>query len=165
MSRRLAECAVAVGVLVEMTAARLDAVLAIEDAAHAVPWSRGNFVDSLAGRCLAQCLLDECGAMLGYFVAMPGMTEVHLLNLSVAPSAQHRGHARTLLDALVAYCRRAAATQLWLEVREGNARARRLYQRYGFIEVGRRRNYYPAAPGGRREDAIAMSLHLGGTEP
>jgi ribosomal-protein-alanine N-acetyltransferase len=48
---------------------------------------------------------------------------------------------------------------LWLEVRASNERARRLYARRGFAEVGLRRGYYPAAQG-RREDAVVMSLEV-----
>ena len=46
----------------------------------------------------------------------------------------------------------------WLEVRASNARARSLYARRGFNEVGLRRGYYPAAQG-QREDAVVMSLN------
>jgi ribosomal-protein-alanine N-acetyltransferase len=47
--------------------------------------------------------------------------------------------------------------QLWLEVRLGNERAREVYRRYGFAEVGKRRAYYPVQQG-PREDAVLMSL-------
>jgi [ribosomal protein S18]-alanine N-acetyltransferase len=43
-------------------------------------------------------------------------------------------------------------------VRQGNARAQALYRRYGFAEVGLRKNYYPAP--GQREDAVVMSLNV-----
>jgi ribosomal-protein-alanine N-acetyltransferase len=46
-----------------------------------------------------------------------------------------------------------------LEVRFSNARARQIYERYGFKAVGLRRNYYPLAPF-KREDAVVMSLPL-----
>ena len=49
---------------------------------------------------------------------------------------------------------------LWLEVRASNARARQVYARRGFAEVGLRRGYYPAGKA-QREDAIVMSLPLG----
>ena len=52
---------------------------------------------------------------------------------------------------------------LWLEVRESNERARAVYERYGFVEVGRRRGYYPA-PRFAREDAIVMSLGVSGAD-
>ena len=148
--------------LAPMTMARLGAVMAIEQAAYALPWTRGNFVDSIAGGHLAQCLLDDDGVLLGYCVAMQAAGEVHLLNLTVAPAEPRRGHARFMLDALVTCCRESGATQLWLEVREGNGRARMLYRRYGLAEVGLRKAYYPAAPGSGREDAVVMRLDLDG---
>ena len=149
--------------LAPMTTARLAAVMAIERAAYALPWTRGNFVDSIAGGHLAQCLLDDAGLLLGYCVAMQAAGEAHLLNLTVAPGEQRRGHARFMLDALIARCRQDGATQLWLEVREGNERARELYRRHGFAEVGLRKAYYPALPGSTpsgREDAVVMGLEL-----
>ncbi len=135
----------------------LPAVLEIEQAAYEFPWSRGNFLDSLHAGYLAQMLFDERRELVGYFIAMAGVDEMHLLNLSVAPAMQGRGHARFLLDALLDHCRRNSAAMLWLEVRTSNERARRLYRRYGFSEIGIRRNYYPAAAGSR-EHAIVMSM-------
>jgi ribosomal-protein-alanine N-acetyltransferase len=133
-------------------------VLVIEQAAYEFPWTRGNFIDSLAARYLAEVLVAESGAV-GYFVAMGGLDEMHLLNLTVAPGWQGQGHGRALLDALVGHCRTRGARTLWLEVRESNLRARAIYTRYGFGEVGLRRGYYPA-PHGQREHAVVMSLEV-----
>lgn len=140
-----------------MTVSLLDRVLAVEVRAYAFPWTRGNFIDSLAVGYDAQVLHDARGSLLGYFVAMPGLDEMHLLNITVAPEAQGRGHARFMLDAVVDLCRRHAARQLWLEVRKSNERAQAIYRRYGFAEIGLRRGYYPAAQG-QREDALVMGL-------
>lgn len=147
------------GVLRAMDAAHLDAVMAIEDAAYPFPWSRGNFADSLASGHVARVLLGPTGEMLGYFVAMAGVDEMHLLNITVARELQGRGHARRLLDELFGLCRARRAAMLWLEVREGNAHARAIYRHLGFDVVGVRRRYYPAAFG-RREDAVVMSLNV-----
>ena len=100
--------------------------------------------------------------MLGYFVAMKGVDEVHLLNLTVAPPHQRQGWACVMLDALSLWGRGKGAQWLWLEVRLSNARARLIYERYGFHEVGLRRNYYPAGgdKSAAREDAIVMSFAL-----
>jgi ribosomal-protein-alanine N-acetyltransferase len=151
-------------VLVPMTVAQLEAVLAIEAAAYAFPWSRGNFIDSLAAGYPARVLVDARGALLGYFVAMGGVDEMHLLNITVAPAAQGRGHARVLIDALVGLCRAQPAGELWLEVRASNGHARAMYQHLGFAQVGVRKGYYPA-PFGRREDAIVMSLKIAAAAP
>jgi ribosomal-protein-alanine N-acetyltransferase len=138
----------------------LDRVLAVERAAYSFPWTRGNFIDSLAAGYLAELLVDDRATLVGYYVAMAGVDELHLLNLTVAPAQQRRGHSRTLLDALERRCREKELATLWLEVRASNARARQVYARRGFAEVGLRRGYYPAAKA-QREDAIVMSLALG----
>lgn len=148
-------------ILLPMSALHLDAVLAIEASAYAFPWSRGNFVDSLAAGYDARVLYGDDGQILGYFVAMAGVEEMHLLNITVAPRDWHHGHGRDMLDALVALCRERGAKQLWLEVRESNQRARAIYRRRGFAEQGRRKGYYPDAHG-RREDAVVMSLAIEG---
>ncbi len=138
--------------------ADLDAVLAVERAAYSFPWTRGNFVDSLAIGYLAELLVSDDEGLVGYYVAMPGVDEMHLLNLTVDPHWQGRGLSHLLMDAVDACCDERHATMLWLEVRASNARARSLYARRGFNEVGLRRGYYPAAQG-QREDAVVMSLN------
>ncbi len=147
-------------VMLPMSTAHVDAVMAIEMAAYAFPWSRGNFIDSLAAGYPARVLRGEHGELLGYFVAMGGVDEMHLLNITVAPAAQGRGHARTLIDALTALCREHAARSLWLEVRASNTPAREMYGHLGFTQVGLRKGYYPA-PHAHREDAVVMRLKFG----
>ena len=144
-----------------MVVTDLDTVLAIEAQCYSHPWTRGNFIDSLAAGYLAELRLSAGGECIGYWVAMPGVEEMHLLNLSVAPCHQRQGHAQAMLQDLVQHALVRGDRQLWLEVRIGNTAARTLYRRAGFIESGLRRNYYPAA-GGRREDAVLMSLLLEG---
>jgi ribosomal-protein-alanine N-acetyltransferase len=155
-----------------MTPGDLDAVQAVEAAAYPHPWSRKHFADSLAAGYAAVMLLGEAApgelvhppradgrVLLGYVIAMLGVDEAHLLNITVAPARQGQGWAHCLLDALVLWSRGQRAQWLWLEVRQSNQRARRVYERYGFQQVGLRRAYYPAAPTGR-EDAVVMSLQL-----
>jgi len=141
-----------------LTEDRLDAIVAIEAAAYEHPWTRGNFVDSLHSGYQAQ-MLGANGVVIGYFVAMMGVDEVHLLNITVAPAWQGQGWGRVLLDALALWARGQGAQWLWLEVRASNARAQRIYEHHGYRRVGERKGYYPAGFG-RREDAIVMSLKL-----
>ena len=142
-----------------MGAAHLDAVLAIEQSAYSHPWSRGNFSDSMAAGYQVQCLVGGAD-VLGYFVAMAGYREVHLLNITVAPAHQRQGWARVMLDALAIWSRGQQAEWLWLEVRAGNTRAQQIYEHCGFAPVGLRKGYYPAGQG-QREDAVVMNLRLG----
>lgn len=142
----------------KLTPDRLDALLDIEFSAYSHPWSRGNFTDALASGYECQLLMAG-EQMLGYFVAMLGVDEVHLLNITVAPAFQRQGWARVLLDALALWARGRNAQWLWLEVRASNLRAQHIYETHGFRRVGERKRYYPAAHG-QREDAIVMSLPL-----
>jgi ribosomal-protein-alanine N-acetyltransferase len=140
-----------------MTEERLPQVVAIERRAYGHPWTHGNFADSLRSGYHAQ-LLCAGEEVIGYFVAMRGVDEVHLLNITVEPAFQGQGWGRIMLDALALWSRAQGAQWLWLEVRASNARAQEVYQRHGYRRVGERRNYYPADQG--REDAIVMSFKL-----
>jgi len=143
-----------------MTPGWLDSVLRVERSAYAQPWSERNFTDSLQAGYQAQMLLAGT-ELLGYFVAMKGVDEVHLLNITVAPAFQRQGWAQVLLDALDLWARGQGAQWLWLEVRVSNARARAVYASHGFRHVGTRRNYYPRSDAfPRGEDALVMSLAL-----
>jgi ribosomal-protein-alanine N-acetyltransferase len=141
-----------------MTEARLADVVAAEERAYEHPWTHGNFADSLRSGYQAQVLVAD-DALLGYFVAMKGVDEVHLLNITVVPEHQSQGWGRIMLDAIALWARGQGAQWLWLEVRTSNERAQRIYERQGYRRVGERKGYYPAADG-RREDAIVMSLKL-----
>jgi ribosomal-protein-alanine N-acetyltransferase len=90
---------------------------------------------------------------------MPGVDELHLLNITVVPDFQRCGLGRVLLDRLEWQARQRGLAAIWLEVRASNTRARYLYGARGFVEQGIRRGYYPAA-GSRREDAVVMKLGL-----
>ena len=133
-------------------------VLRTERLAYAHPWSETNFRDALTAGYQAQLIVAD-GVVLGYCIAMLGVDEVHLLNITVAPDYQGQGWARLMLDALVLWARGQSVQWLWLEVRLGNTRAIKVYQERGFSRVGHRKAYYPAH-NGSREDAIVMSLKL-----
>jgi ribosomal-protein-alanine N-acetyltransferase len=155
-----------------VTVADLEAVCEVEKSVYTHPWTRKHFADSLASGYPAVMLLGEAlqgeavhprradgRVLLGYLVAMPGVDEVHLLNITVAPAHQRQGWARFMLDALALWSRSQGAQWLWLEVRASNAPARALYESHGFQQVGVRRGYYPASQF-QREDAVVMSQHL-----
>lgn len=139
-----------------MTEADLDAVLKIEYAAFSHPWTRGIFLDGLTSY---ECwLMFEGSQQVGHGVINVILDEAHLLNITVKPENQGRGLGLRLLEHLMSRARERAAAECFLEVRAGNASAYRLYERYGFNEIGRRRGYYPAADG--REDALVMACTL-----
>jgi [ribosomal protein S18]-alanine N-acetyltransferase len=138
------------------------AVMRIEQDIYAFPWTEGNFIDSMRAGYSVQGLWEHMhgGARLaGYFAWMPGVDEAHLLNLSVSRAWQRQGVGAWLLAQVMAQASAHGAKLLFLEVRPSNTAGRALYAKHGFTEVGRRKNYYPAAGG--REDALVLSHPLG----
>lgn len=141
-----------------MNIADLDRVVAIEAGAYSHPWSRANFIDSLAAGHDARVLLGDDGQIVAYSIVMAGVDELHLLNLTVERGLQRRGIGRRLLRAVIDDARRNRVPAIWLEVRAANVAALALYRDAGFVQTGLRRAYYPGRSG--REDAVLMSLVL-----
>ncbi|HEY7884154.1 MAG TPA: ribosomal protein S18-alanine N-acetyltransferase [Cellvibrionaceae bacterium] len=139
-----------------LTDGHIDAVSVIERKAHTHPWTPSLFNDCLKGR--QHCVLAFAHAQLaGYFVLTCTAGDAELLNITVAPGFQGQGVGKCLLSHMQRLLQPHADT-LYLEVRASNVRAIALYDSLGFVEVGIRPNYYPAAQG--REDAIIYALTL-----
>jgi len=144
--------------LAPLLAPSLNQVLHIEQRAYDHPWKREHFLDALSCGYQAQMLVAH-DTPVGYFVAMQGVGEAHLLNITVAPEHQGRGYARYLLEVLHQWARSVQAQRVWLEVRVSNARAIRLYEAQGYQRVNVRKAYYPGW-GDAREDALVMLYSL-----
>ena len=141
-----------------LTVDDLDAVIAVEQSVYGHPWTVGNFKDALASGYAAQRLLAG-NTLIGYFVAMKVIDEVHLLNITVSLDCRSQGWAKVMLDALALWARAQGCEWLWLEVRESNYRAIHVYRSHGFKQVGLRKDYYPVGRG-QREAALVMSQKL-----
>ena len=139
-----------------MTEADLDAVLKIEYAAFSHPWTRGIYMDAL--KSYEVWLMFEGSQQVGHGVINVIIDEAHLLNITVKPESQGRGLGLVLLEHLMKRAYEINGRECFLELRDSNRSAYRLYERYGFNEIGRRRDYYPAVGG--REDAVVMACTL-----
>ena len=143
-----------------MVVADIDEVYALEQSVFPHPWSRANFVDSLASGYDAWVLREaDEGALAGYFLLMHAVDETHLLDVAVSGGRQGSGLGRYLLDRIAARARAKGMGSILLEVRPSNGRALQVYERYGYTQIGRRKGYYPAHEG-QREDAIVMRFAL-----
>lgn len=142
----------------DLTALDLEAVIAVEQSVYGHPWTVGNFKDALTSGYQAQRLLAG-DTLIGYFVAMKVVDEVHLLNITVSLNHRSQGWGKLMLDALAVWSRGQGCAWLWLEVRESNHRAIQVYRRHGFKQVGLRKDYYPVGRG-LREAALVMSQKL-----
>lgn len=143
-----------------MAEADLDAVSALESEVAAFPWTRGHFADCRKAGYSGWVLRhgQHGGQVAAYAVLMMVLDEGHLLNLGVGESFQRRGLGTRLLEHVMARTRQSGGVSLMLEVRPSNDKALRLYQRFGFVEIGRRKGYYPAHIG--REDALVLRRML-----
>lgn len=141
----------------EMLPDDLDVVVSNEFSAYTYPWTRGIFTDCLREdqECWVGCVGD---LPVGHLVITPGAGEAHLLNVCVQRASQGLGYGRSLTLHALERARSGGADALFLEVRPSNLIASRLYESLGFVEVGLRKNYYPAEKG--REDARVMVLDL-----
>lgn len=139
-----------------MTEADMDTVLKIEFAAYSHPWTRGIFADGL--KSYEIWLMFEGAQQVGHGVINVIIDEAHLLNITVKPESQGRGLGLRLLEHLMTRAYQSNGRECFLEVRSSNQSAYRLYERFGFNEIGRRRDYYPAVGG--REDALVMACTL-----
>jgi ribosomal-protein-alanine acetyltransferase len=156
----LAREALAVSVLWRpLSDADIEAVAALERAAHIAPWTEGNFRDALAAGYGMQVGV-AAGAIVAYGVLLFAPGEAQLLNLTVAPEVRRLGIGRALLGRFLADVLARGAEQCFLEVRVSNLPAIALYTREGFFPVARRIGYYPSTGAGPREDALVMRRAL-----
>lgn len=142
-----------------MSDADLTEVMAIEEQIYPHPWTRGNFLDSLRSGYHCRVLRDDADHLIGYFLIMLLVDEAHLLNLSIRGELHGRGLGRYLLSEIARLAYANLMSSVLLEVRPSNLRALAVYERYGFVCIGHRKHYYPAAAG-QREDAIVMRMSL-----
>lgn len=135
----------------------LDAVYAIEQSAYEFPWAKNIFEQTIKSNKYA-VVMESNQRIVGYGVVSYVVGEAELLNLCIDPTQQGKGQGVALLEHLVDNATESGNKDMYLEVRESNASALHIYEKSGFNEIGRRKNYYPAKTG--REDAVLMALPL-----
>jgi [ribosomal protein S18]-alanine N-acetyltransferase len=139
--------------LVRMRRRHLRSVLRIEGQVYPRPWSLTLYMSELNLRATRRYIVARCaGQVVGYAGALYAADEAHITTIAVDP-AWHRHHIGTRLLIHQAQAARAkGARHLTLEVRMSNVAAQALYQRFGFVAEGVRKNYYAEV----HEDAIVM---------
>lgn len=132
-------------------AADVPEIHAIEVAVFGDPWSARDFHECVAAHVPFFVAVED-GAVTGYVVAHGVAEEGEILNLGVAAAHRRKGAARALVERALAALAARGATAVFLEVRESNLAARRLYEQLGFCQVGRRPRYYRRPT----EDAVLL---------
>ena len=141
------------GVVVREAGAEMAATFAELDAtSFDVPWSADAVRSLLEDRHTRAWVADDAGRVVGGALLRVVAGEGELLRIAVRPEARRNGIGGALLGVVLLAAADACPDGVYLEVRDSNVAARHLYARRGFVDHGRRRDYYQAP----REDAVLM---------
>lgn len=127
------------------------------------PWSAAQYAEEVAAADRDYLVAERDGEPVGYAGAWDAPDMTHVMTVAVAPDARRRGIARRLVTELIDRSQARGAAAWTLEVRADEPGARALYEQLGFVEVGRRPDYYvdpgtdPATGRGGRVDAVLMT--------
>lgn len=140
-----------------MAAADAPNVAAIEKQCFSTPWSQQVLEMELQNKCALFFVAEENGSILGHIGMHAVMDEGFIANVAVAKDHRRHGVATALLDRLIQCAQKKRLGFLTLEVRESNLPAIAFYQKSGFAQVGRRKNFYSSP----EEDALLMTRFFG----
>ena len=136
-----------------MTFEDLPAVVRLEETCFPNPWPLRAFKRELGDTATAYYLVaTDNGRLGGYIGARIIEDEAHITTIGVDPDCRRHGIAQRLVLSLVDHGLANGVSRLTLEVRESNLGARKLYERFGFIDIAMRRKYYHRP----MEDAVIM---------
>ncbi len=133
----------------------IDSVLEIEQECFTQPWTKNMFLGELAQPVTLYRVAVVDGTPVGYMGMYRIVDEGHITNIAVKKAFRGRGIGSCLMESFLQLGEDGLLSFLTLEVRESNQKAIRLYQKYGFRQVGRRPRYYENA-----EDALLMTRYF-----
>ncbi|HWR04006.1 MAG TPA: ribosomal protein S18-alanine N-acetyltransferase [Humidesulfovibrio sp.] len=129
-------------------------VMELERMCFRTRWTREQFLLGLERHAFRILGIRQRGVLLAYVAFSLIAQEMEIMNIATHPFHRRKGLGRLLLGEAIAICTRENALQGFLEVRRSNTGAIDLYRKFGFIEVGTRKNYYPD----NKEDALLFRL-------
>jgi len=132
------------------------AIIEIEKSLFSDPWDKQLFEDAIEKENKYFFVVVEAGKLAGYIIFEKVLDEGHISNLAIAKEYQKRGIGSKLVSYVLDLARQKKLKEIFLEVRESNEAAKKLYSKFGFKEVGRRKGYYSKV----NEDALIFRLGL-----
>lgn len=138
--------------IVRMKECHVAAVAELEKICFSAPWSENSVASELKNKLSLWMVAEEDGRVAGYIGSQTVCDETDMMNVAVHPDFRRRGFAQALVNALAEELKAMESHCLTLEVRASNVPAIALYEKLGFREIGRRKNYYRAP----REDALIL---------
>ncbi len=136
----------------EMRAEHVSAVAELEKICFSAPWSENSIMAELGSIWSYWLVALDGDKLVGYIGSQTSFDEADVMNVAVHPDCRRRGIAEKLIHTLVAELTSRGVRALTLEVRASNDPAINLYEKLGFQQVGRRKNYYHNP----KEDALIL---------
>ncbi|MDF2503503.1 MULTISPECIES: ribosomal protein S18-alanine N-acetyltransferase [Clostridium] len=130
----------------------IDAILSIEELSFKDPWSRDSMERELNNSFARYLVVKYNDKVIGYGGMWLILDEGHITNIAVAPKYRCMGAGNVILKSLIDICEKEQINSLTLEVRMTNTIAQKLYNKFGFVSEGIRKNYYAD----NNEDALIM---------
>ena len=132
----------------------IPSIIEIEKVSFSDPWDKKLFLDAIDSENKYLMVADLGGKIEGYIVLEKVLDEGHITDLAVGGEYRKKGVASELVNDALALARGMDIKEIFLEVRESNEAAKKLYSKFGFREIGKRKGYYPKA----NETALVLSL-------
>ena len=135
-----------------MKSSHVAQIAQLEKICFSDPWSEKSIASELNNELAFWLTAMEGEQVAGYIGSQTVMDESDMMNVAVHPDFRRKGIAEALVNALVEALKSKGSRCLTLEVRASNVPAITLYEKLGFSEIGRRKNYYRNP----REDALIL---------
>ncbi|MBE7044290.1 MAG: ribosomal-protein-alanine N-acetyltransferase [Ruminococcaceae bacterium] len=143
--------------IVPITAEDAKALSELDRLCFGTPWSEKSFSDEAKNEIAVYYLAKDAGKTVGYCGYWQVADEGDITNIAVHPDYRRQGIAKKLLETVIKCAKKQALVLMTLEVRKSNQAAISLYEKYGFRQIGMRKNYYTNP----REDALIMTMDMG----
>jgi ribosomal-protein-alanine N-acetyltransferase len=138
--------------ILPMTASHTAAIAGLEQQCFSDPWPESAVASELDNPLSYWLVAMDGRTVVGYVGSQTVLGEADIMNVAVAPSHRRQGIAAGLLERLRTDLKEQGVYSLTLEVRASNEAAIALYGLLGYVQVGRRPNYYHKP----KEDALIL---------
>ncbi|MDQ4122024.1 MAG: ribosomal protein S18-alanine N-acetyltransferase [Acidobacteriota bacterium] len=139
------------------TAEELEAIAQIETLSGLSNWGTESYKYELQKKESLFFIARSEGKVIGFVFARLIKPEIEILNIAILPELRKQGVGRKLFEKILELAEQIGCSECWLEVRESNLVAQRFYEKLGFQNIGRRKNYYQFPV----EDAFLLNFKIG----
>jgi ribosomal-protein-alanine N-acetyltransferase len=143
-------------VIQKMDEEDLEEVVRLEKICFSDPWSKEAFMEELRLKLAIPLVVKLGEKVVGYTCLWHLDAQLEVANFAVSPDHRVKGIGERIMKRILLEAKERGCKSIILSVRESNLPAIKLYTKFGFVEVGRRKKYYRLPT----EDALTMHKNL-----